>query len=277
MDKPAGPTSHDVVARVRRVMGTRAVGHSGTLDPFATGLLVVLLGRATRLARFVERQQKTYRGIACLGVSTDTDDATGVEVARVVPARWPDRAGLEAVMASLTGSISQVPPAYSAKLVGGRRSYQLARAGQAVPLAAVAVEVARFEVLEWSAPHLEFRATVSAGTYLRALARDLGDRLGLGGHLTMLRREAIGALRVAEAVPLEGLHAGMPLVSPSDLLAHFPAVEISAEEALAVAHGRGVRRPGAVGRARLLHEGSLVAVGEARDDGWHPVVVLEGK
>jgi len=277
VDKPAGLTSHDVVARVRRVMGTRAVGHTGTLDPFATGLLVVVLGRATRLARFVERQDKTYRGTACLGVRTDTDDGTGVAVATVVPDQWPSRAEVAAAMAELTGRVDQVPPAFSAKREAGRRSHQLARAGVAVPLASVAVRVDRFELLDWNPPYLEFRAVVSAGTYLRALARDLGTRLGVGGHLTALRREAIGSLRVEQAVPLAALVAGTPLLAPTAIVAHLPEVAVADEEAEGVAHGRRVRRPGAAGLARLIHRGDLVAVAEAGADGWQPVVVLEGK
>lgn len=276
MDKPAGPTSHDVVARVRRALGTRAVGHTGTLDPFATGLLVVLVGPATRLARFLEDRDKTYRATARLGVTTDTEDASGSETGRVEPDEWPGESAVREAMAALTGPQRQVPPAYSAKRVAGRRSYQLARAGRPVTLEAVPVTVARFECLGWRPPLLEFRAVVSAGTYVRSLARDLGERLGLGAHLVALRREAIGDLSVDRALPLEAIGPGTPLVPPHVLLAHLPGVALDQAQRVAVGHGRLVRADGAEGRARLMAGDELVAVAEAREAGWQPVVVLAG-
>lgn len=276
MDKPAGPTSHDVVARVRRVRGLRAVGHTGTLDPFATGLLVVLLGRATRLARFVEPLTKTYRATARLGVRTDTDDGTGQVTATVEPDRWPAEAAVRDALMSLTGEQTQVPPAFSAKRVAGRRSHQLARVGRAVALAPAQVTVHQVECLTWAPPWLEFRTTVGAGTYVRAMARDLGERLGLGGHLTALRRERIGPFTVDDAVPLDTLTPETPLISPRALLAHLPEVELSAAEARDVGHGRSVRRAEGTGLVRLVVAGELVAVGQAAADGWHPIVVLEG-
>lgn len=276
MDKPPGPTSHDVVARVRRALGTRAVGHTGTLDPFATGLLVILVGGATRLARFLEADLKTYRATARLGVTTDTDDATGALMARMEPERWPDRQAITEVMGRLLGSQLQVPPAYSAKRVAGRRSYQLARAGKPVMPAAATVTVQSLDCLGWQPPMLEFRAVVSTGTYVRSLARDLGDLLGVGAHLTALRREAIGTWRVEDASALDGVLPGTPLIAPADLLAAMPAVEVEAAEAIGVSHGRLVPRASAEGRARLMREGVLLAVAEATPGGWQPVVVLEG-
>jgi len=274
VDKPAGPTSHDVVARVRRALGIRAAGHTGTLDPFATGLLVVLLGRATRLARFLEDRDKTYRATARLGVTTDTEDASGSETGRVEPDAWPDEIAVRETMAAMTGPQQQVPPAFSAKRVAGRRSYQLARAGRPVTLAAVPVTVSRFECLNWRPPLLEFRAVVSAGTYIRSLARDLGERLGLGAHLVALRREAIGPLGVDRALPLDAVGPGVPLVPAGELLGHLPRVALDETQRAAVAHGRLVRAEGAKGLARLMAGDELVAVAEGREAGWQPVVVL---
>ncbi len=277
MDKPAGPTSHDVVAQVRRTFRLRAVGHTGTLDPFATGLLIVLLGRATRLARFLEPLAKRYRAVARLGVRTDSDDLTGRVLARVEPENWPAAVAVARAMAGMTGRIAQLPPAFSAKHVDGQRSHQLARRGETPRLAAVTVEVRRFGLVRYEPPEVECVAEVSTGTYVRALARDLGDALGVGAHLTSLRREAIGPFEVAAAVPLDAVSAESRLLSPAELLGHLPAVDLSEAEAADVGHGRPVMREGSAGRARLLLGGALVAVGEARETGWQPIVVLEGK
>jgi tRNA pseudouridine55 synthase len=266
-----------VVARVRRALGIRSVGHTGTLDPFATGLLLVLVGRATRLARFLEAEAKTYRATARLGVTTTTEDATGAEVARVEPERWPVRTEVVEAMQAMVGRQWQTPPAFSAKRVDGRRSYQLARAGRPVAPAPVEVTVETFDCLAWDPPHLEFRATVSAGTYVRSLARDLGDRLGLGAHLTVLRREAIGRWRVEDAVAVDAIGPGSVLIPPAGLLQGLPGVELTAPEAAGVAHGRGVPRGASSGLARLMIEGRLAAVAEASPMGWQPVVVLEAE
>ena len=274
MDKPAGPTSHDVVARVRRVFGIRAVGHAGTLDPFATGLLVVVLGAATRLARFVEAEPKTYFATARLGVRTATDDATGEVVERAEPAAWPPVAAVERELERLAGTQLQRPPAYSAKLVDGQRSYRLARKGADVALEPVEVTVHRIGLTDYQPPLVSFRATVSSGTYVRALGRDLGTALGTGAHLTALRREAIGGFHVAQAVPLDRLEAG-PVIPPEALVARLAQVELRDDETVAVSHGRPVLREGATaGEAALLAGGRLVAVARAVPGGWHPSVVL---
>jgi tRNA pseudouridine55 synthase len=274
VDKPEGPTSHDVVQRVRRVLEVRSAGHTGTLDPFATGLLVVLVGRATRLARFVEAQVKTYRAVARLGVRTDTDDLTGA----VLEQR--SVAGLEAAavrreLARFVGPGRQRPPAYSAKHVDGERSYRLARRGEAVEPAEVAVMVHAVEAVKWTPPELEFRITVSAGTYIRAVARDLGAALGVGGHLRALRREAIGALRVEDAVPLDALTPDA-VRPPASVLAHLPAVALDELGRAHALHGRRVPdEDGPVGElARLMAGDELVAVGRREPEGWQPVVVL---
>jgi tRNA pseudouridine55 synthase len=276
VDKPAGPTSHDVVARVRRVFGIRAVGHAGTLDPFATGLLVLVLGPATRLARFVEGEPKTYLATARLGVRTATDDPTGEVVARVEPAAWPSQDAVEQALERLAGTQQQRPPAYSAKLVGGQRSYRLARKGADVALEPVEVTVHRIGLTDYQPPLVSFRAIVSSGTYVRALGRDLGTALGTGAHLTALRREAIGAFQVTQAVTLDGLEAGT-LIPPESLVAGLAQVELRDDETAAVSHGRAVLREGSTaGEAALLAGGRLVAVARAVPGGWHPSVVLPG-
>jgi tRNA pseudouridine55 synthase len=292
VDKPAGLTSHDVVQRVRRAYRTRAVGHTGTLDPFATGLLVVLLGRATRLARFVEAQPKTYLATTRLGLATTTDDLEGEPLALPLDAAAVtaavDRARLGEALANLTGTQRQRPPSFSAKRVGGERSHRLARRGEAMELAETTVTVHGIDLIDYQPPLATFRTTVSAGTYVRALARDLGARLGVGGHLTALRREAIGAIRVEDAVPLEALGPDTPLRAPHEVLGHLPAVELDEAGRRAVAHGRTVRDPsappaghapapaeGGGGLVALLHAGRLAAVA-ASGDGWlRPTVVLE--
>jgi tRNA pseudouridine55 synthase len=180
VDKPAGLTSHDVVQRVRRALKTRAAGHTGTLDPFATGLLVVLVGRATRLARFVEAQAKTYLATARLGVATDTDDATGAALGEPADVSALTEAEVRAALGGLVGPQRQRPPRYSAKHVGGERSYRLARRGEGVDPAETDVTVHRIEVVSFTPPGVAFRVTASAGTYVRALARDLGERADVG-------------------------------------------------------------------------------------------------
>ncbi len=276
IDKPAGITSHDAVQRVRRVLGSRAVGHTGTLDPFATGLLVILVGRATRLARFVEPQPKTYLATARLGARTDTDDLTGT----VVEAHSVEGIGRDRVyraLAEFAGEQQQRPPAYSAKHIAGERSYRLARRGAAAEPPEATVSVYRIEPVEWAPPALTFRATVSAGTYLRAIARDLGIRLGVGAHLTALRREAIGGLRVETAVALDRVTLEA-LLPAARVLQHLPAVELDPAARAAVVHGRVVADRGAeaprAGAVVLLEGGELVAVAMA-EDGWlRPAVVV---
>lgn len=277
IDKPAGPTSHDVVARVRRALGTRAVGHAGTLDPFATGLLVVLVGRATRLARFVGDQPKRYRAVVRLGSRTDTDDPTG-EPREGGPAAPPDDAApVRAALAGLVGTQAQVPPAYSAKKVAGERSYRRARRGEAAVLAPVEVTVHDARLLAYAAPEATIEVTVSAGTYVRAIGRDLGEALGCGGHLTALTREAIGALDLAQAVPLDAVNAA-DLHPPALATAHLPQVALDAGQAEAVRHGRPIATagPATAGHAALLEDGALLAVARQDAGRWQPEVVLAG-
>ncbi len=284
MDKPAGLSSHDVVHRVRRALGTRGVGHTGTLDPFATGLLVLLVGRATRLARFVEGQPKTYLATARLGIRTDTDDLTGrVVEAADAPPELPESAVREALSGFL-GTQRQRPPSYSAKHVEGVRSYRLARRGAPVELPEVAVTVHRMDVVACHSGQVTFRTTVSAGTYIRALARDLGERLGMGAHLVALRREAIGDLSVDEAVPLDDVSPAV-LRPARAVLGHLPALTLDEAARRDVLHGRAVSAVGqragpersewgSGAEVALLWEGELVAIAHQADGVLKPAVVL---
>lgn len=267
-----------MVAVVRRRLRTRAVGHAGTLDPFATGLLVVLIGRATRLARFVESEAKTYRAGVVFGSATDTDDRTGAVIAEARPEAWPGREVVAAAMAAMEGTHLQVPPAYSAKHVGGARSHALARAGRAVALPAVPVAIHRLALLAWEPPRLVLEATVGKGTYLRAVARDLGERLGIPAHCAELRRTAIGAFAVADAIAPDavGPEALRPAVA---MVPHLAVERLDAAAVREVGFGRRVPRTGAgAGPGALVaaEDGRLVAIGEPTAEGeWQPVVVLE--
>ena len=237
--KPAGPTSHDVVDIVRRALGEQRVGHLGTLDPFAKGLLVLVVGRATRLAPFAAGWPKTYDGVIRLGVTTDTDDLTGTVTATaswtgITPAQLAD------VIGSFRGAYQQRPPAYSAVKIEGERAYRRARRGEVVEPAPRPVEIRELEIVEARVPDLTFRATVSAGTYLRSLARDIGAKLGCGAHLAALRRTAVGPLRLADAVAPEAVTAAV-LQDAAVLVAHMPRRQVDKKERDAVVHGRPIR------------------------------------
>ena len=276
LDKPRGLTSHDVVARVRRVYRTRAVGHTGTLDPFATGLLVVLLGRATRLARYLSGLPKRYLATARLGQATTTDDLMGMPIEPPTDPGGVTEDVVRTVLARLVGEGLQRPPPYSAKRIAGKRSYQRARRGEVVRLEPVAVTIHAIALVEFRNPDLTFRTTVSAGTYVRALGRDVGDLLGTGAHLTALRRESIGQLRVEDAVALDRLTPETPLLSPLDVLRHLPAAELDSTARARVAHGNAVRYPGLPDGAVALVAGqTLVAVAQTSGEWVKPEVVLE--
>lgn len=274
VDKPAGPTSHDIVARARRMLKERAVGHTGTLDPFASGLLVLLVGRGTRVARFVEQQPKTYLATAKLGYRTSTDDLTGETVGDVEPVEAVNTEQVRRALAEMVGPQLQQPPAYSAKKVAGERSYRMARRGAAVELAAVPVTVHRIELVDYTAPLVTFRTVVTAGTYVRAMARDLGERLGTGAHLVALRREAIGDLNVEDAIGADAISADH-LLPLRTVLTHMPVMELDAADRVAVSHGRAISAAAPGSDPVLLVQGSeLVAVARVEDQRLHPVVVL---
>ncbi len=292
--KPAGPTSHDVVALVRRLALTRRVGHGGTLDPFATGVLPVFLGRATRLVEFHLGDRKRYRATICFGASSTTDDLDG-ELSPV-DGPPPTRPAVEAALAALVGPIRQVPPAYSAIKLGGRRAYALARAGQAPVLAPREVTIHRLELVDWDAADLARPIAVvevecSAGTYVRAIARDVGRAVGSAAYLGTLVRSASGSFTLEEAHPLEAIRAAadggpaglVPLLLPIDAgLERFPRVALSAAELAAVARGQFVRpsgglpADGAVGERVIAVDaaGRPVAVATIRDGRLAPDKVL---
>lgn len=267
------------MARVRRALGCRAVGHAGTLDPFATGLLVVLVGGATRLARFVEREAKRYTADVTLGVATDTDDSTGAVIAERAPARWPDEGGIRDVLDALKGTWFQRPPAYSARKVAGRRAYKIARAGGVPELEPREVTVSSIELLRWVPPVATIDAVVSAGTYIRAIARDLGERLGGVAHCSALRRVAIGPFRTEDAIPLERLTGPAPLIAPLGLLGGMHRRSLSEAEYRDTLHGRpvvvDVAEQGEWSEAALVYDERLIAVAERVEAEWRPRVVLE--
>jgi len=273
VDKPAGMTSHDVVALARRVLRERRIGHHGTLDPFATGLLVLLVGRATRLAPWLAGEPKVYRCTIRFGAETDTDDLQGSVVREAPLPRVEDV--LEGVR-HLTGELHQVPPSYSAKQVEGVRAYDAARRGTALELAPVSVRVDEW-VVEASTPEqLVARITCGGGTYIRALARDLGRLAGSAAHLTDLRRLSSGPLRVEDAVTIDRLRDGeAPLRSPMPALAHMDTVTLDGAGALEIAHGRAIAATSTAENAALLApDGVVIGIAERRGDRWMPRVVL---
>jgi tRNA pseudouridine55 synthase len=202
VDKPSGLTSHDVVARLRRVLGMKRIGHAGTLDPMATGLLILLVGRATKVSQYMMSMDKEYGGAIRLGVVTDTQDAEGkVLEEHPLPAELDEEA-VRACMAGFLGDQYQTPPMFSAKKVEGQKLYKLARKGKTVEREPRVIHVARFDLLAFEPPLVRFEVASSKGTYIRTLAHDMGERLGCGGHLCELRRTAIGRFHVDKALPL---------------------------------------------------------------------------
>jgi tRNA pseudouridine55 synthase len=271
---PDGPTSHDVVDCVRRALGTERVGHLGTLDPFAAGLLVVVAGRATRLAAFAADWHKAYEGVIRLGTTTTTDDATGTPVAASEAWREVGRAAVEQVLARFRGAYAQRPPAYSAVKVGGERAYRRARRGEAVSLAARQVEVTELDVERFEPPDVGFRATVSGGTYLRSLARDVGEALGCGAHLAALTRTRVGPYRLADAVAPQAV-TPRDLRDPAELVRDLPRRDLDAAGRETVVHGRPLPAgTGETGRVALFADGRLVAVAECVGEQLKPRVVV---
>ena len=273
VDKPAGVTSHDVVNDARRGLRTRRIGHAGTLDPFATGLLVLLVGHATRLLPHLNSEPKVYRATIAFGAETDTDDVTG-SVTRT--AGRPDASRVRESIGTLTGPIEQVPPAYSAKQVEGRRAYAAARRGEALTLAPVRVTVHAWEIRELSDERLDTVITCGGGTYIRALARDLGRRCDSAAHLASLRRLRSGSFDVANAISVEALRAGTATPQPAlAAVAHLPAVTLSPDDVSHVRQGRTIAATEGDGTAALVDAtGVLVAIAESVGDRWQPRVVL---
>ncbi len=312
IDKPAGMTSHDVVARVRKMIGERRVGHTGTLDPFATGVLVVLVGRATRLAQFLSGADKEYEATIRLGYATDTGDMTGARIlseppavaggphAKAHSAQSLSKEKIEAAMASLCGEIEQTPPMYSAKKVGGRKLYELARKGEQVAREPVRVTIHCFELRpdddyplrtnDDGLADLAVRVGCSAGTYIRTLAEDLGKKLGVGAHLAELRRTRAGQFTIENALTLEELADQIASNSIDDALmsshaavTHLPAFELDDDQARRTINGIDLQVATEDARdwndgepVRLSKGGELIAVGKFDLDRnvIHPAVVL---
>jgi tRNA pseudouridine55 synthase len=272
-------TSHDVVARIRRLAGTRRVGHAGTLDPMATGVLVLGIGRATRLLGHLAADDKEYSATIHLGVRTVTDDAEGEVLARADPASVTDESLLTAVHA-LTGNILQVPSAVSAVKVGGVRAYARVRAGEQVELAPRPVTVSRFEIVGRSGALLDVAVECSTGTYVRALARDLGEALGVGAHLSALRRTRAGAFALAQARTLDELADRGLAVTPlgEAVSVAFPRRDVGAEEAAGLRHGRPPSPSGRAGPVGVFdaETGEVLALVEDRDGIARPLVVFVG-
>lgn len=278
VDKPSGPTSHDVVSRARRALDEGRVGHTGTLDPFATGLLLLLVGAATRLAEYFHRLDKAYRATLRLGEETDTHDRAGEALRTSDAWRGLDRGDVEEALSGFRGRIRQRPPAYSAKQVEGRRAHEAARQGERLELEAEEVSVHELELIRWDPPEAGVRAVVGTGTYMRSLARDLGRELEVGAHLEELRRTRIGPFGVGDALSGEELEPGVGLspphfLPPADAVAWLPRRRITGEERESVGHGqridRGEIRPGAGGEepgagdpVALIDGDGLVAVAE---------------
>lgn len=283
MDKPSGPTSHDAVARIRKVSGLRRVGHAGTLDPFASGLLLLLVGSATRLSEYLLGLEKEYEATARLGVETSTHDPEG-EILGVSHgwASLTEEAIREAV-ATFRGTQLQEPPRYSAKKVGGEAAHRRVRRGEDVVLKPVEVTIHEIGLVSYRPPELRFRVRCSSGTYVRALARDLGRVLGVGAHLTGLRRTGIGGFSLEEAAPLAAIldeaEVRRRLISPAAALGHLPAIEISAAEAVRIRHGQALptdrREPPGEVPVRILLEGELIAVGAVSGGRLCPRKVLD--
>ena len=295
VDKPAGMTSHDVVGRVRRLFRTRRVGHAGTLDPFATGVLVVCLNQATRLARFLTGEEKEYVATMRLGFATDTGDLTGAPLGPVEDARGLSPERIAEAMAAFRGRIRQIPPMYSAKKIGGVKLYELARRGESIEREPVEIEIRELvscDPLELAPPgdprtqDVAFRVVCSSGTYVRTLAEDLGRRLGIGAHLVCLRRTRSGSCAIDRAFDLDALAsraeaddlAGTLL--PMAEAVSLPALELAPAECKFVAHGRSILRrgdwPDGLHAKLCDSDRRLIAIAEfdAEKSLWLPRVVL---
>jgi len=274
VDKPAGITSHDVVSIVRRSIRTRRVGHAGTLDPFATGLLVLLVGRGTRLLPFIDGEPKIYDATIAFGRETDTDDATGATTREAPP---PTERAIDEGISRLTGQFDQIPPAYSAKKVGGTRAYAAARRGKQLELAPARVVVHRWQILARDEASLSVRITCSGGTYIRALARDLGRLTGSAAHLSALRRLKSGLFDVADASTVDEIGSGAIELRP--LRQAIPSLvtrELNDDELARVLHGNPViDEQTSVDRLALIDDnGELVAIAERSGIELRPKVVL---
>lgn len=285
IDKPAGLTSHDVVARVRRILQTRRVGHTGTLDPFATGVLVLLIGKATRLAQFVDKDEKEYEAVVQFGFETDTGDRTGMPIAGE-GGLLPDDVDWESVLSGFRGRIQQVPPMYSAKKIDGKKLYELARSGVEVERKAALVEILRLEIDRPAAGEqaAQLRIECSAGTYIRTLAEDIGRRAGCAAHLRELRRTRAGKFTIAKSITLETLRSlddpSAALIPMTEAVSRLRTIPLTPDRVKKTLSGLATRFAGdaAAGEAMQMTGpgGELIAVGiyDAAEQAVRPKVVL---
>jgi tRNA pseudouridine55 synthase len=272
VDKPASMSSHAVVDVARQALGTRRIGHAGTLDPLATGLLILLVNRTTRLLPFLDAEPKVYRALIRFGVRTNTDDSEGEPIGE---APMPDQAAVERGIATLTGHLLQRPPAFSAKQVGGVRAYAAARRGTPLALEPARVTVYEWRVLERRDADLEVDILCSGGTYVRALARDLGEVTGSAAHLAGLRRLRSGRFDVRDATSLDALQRGeFTLLSPVDAVAQLPQQALDDLDAKRVSHGQSVNAITVGEIAALCHQQELLAVAVREGETWRPKVVM---
>lgn len=265
IDKPKGFTSHDVVAKLRKTLGTKKVGHAGTLDPMATGLLVLGVNSGTKFLTFLTHATKTYQAVIRLGQSSSTDDAEG-EISEASDVSGISDEQIHAEISKLTGKISQVPSSVSAIKVSGKRAHAMVRAGEDFELAAREVEIFEFQVLNISRSEfidVEVSVIVSSGTYIRALARDIGIALGVGGHLTSLRRSTVGQFRIEDASDLESPQL-IDLTSVASTI--FDTVELDSNQKADVIHGRRFVNPWPHSTYAAIFEGELVAILDAQDE-----------
>ncbi|MCK6579620.1 MAG: tRNA pseudouridine(55) synthase TruB [Anaerolineae bacterium] len=287
IDKPRGMTSHDVVNHIRRIIRTRQVGHAGTLDPMATGVLIICAGAATRLSDYVMSDTKAYRAVVRLGVETDTYDADGKVLAEA-DASAISRQQVEDALAGFRGDILQTPPAFSAIKRGGKKLYELARQGKAIELPPRPISIFSLEIVEWGPPQVTLNVVCSAGTYIRSIAHDLGAALGVGAHLTGLTRTASGGFQLAQATPLDTLIASQGastyLIPPAVALRRYPRITLEAAEIDDLRHGRKIPAESLLADGADAVGGNVVMAFDLLDrlaavcalrDGWlHPSKVF---
>ncbi|MBE2183805.1 MAG: tRNA pseudouridine(55) synthase TruB [Anaerolineae bacterium] len=281
LDKPVGITSHDVVARCRKILGTKKIGHAGTLDPQASGVLILCIGSATRLSEYVMASTKQYRATIHLGRETTTYDIEG-EITAENPVDHIRSTDIESLLQPFIGEIEQLPPAYSAIKQGGKKLYELARAGKSVELTPRKVVIHEIQIVEWQPPLLSVNITCGAGTYIRSIAHDLGAALGVGGSLHDLRRTASGAFQAESAIALDALQtAENPpslIISPAAALSDWHSLIVNPDEIVALRQGKTIPRtsPEAVSDLALAIDthGETIAVLQAVTEGWKPHKVL---
>ncbi|MEL6150505.1 MAG: tRNA pseudouridine(55) synthase TruB [Chloroflexota bacterium] len=284
IDKPHGITSHDVVSKVRRVFGIKKVGHAGTLDPLATGVLILCVGGATRLSEYVMHQTKVYRATVKLGVTTTTYDAEG-DITEQKDATHITQADVEPVLPRFTGDIEQYPPIYSAIKQGGKKLYELAREGKTVERKARNVRIDSLDIVEWRAPEFVLDVTCSSGTYIRSLAYDIGEALAVGGYLSGLVRTRSGQFLLENGVTLETLqNSDIPanfLISPAQALTDYPSVILTANDVTEIVHGRRATQAVPEDDSDALafaysENDEFIAILKARHGKWYPHKVFSG-